>query len=251
MVAHLRRKSEGVTPATNAPLRVAVVVVSVAVLAAVVLGSVAISLALFTAQHDTGATFGTKAVFPGERVTPAFQVTDVSSGGGVDRSSPFAFSGDGLTTVTSAWSTAFNAGRYLEFDLNDSLASAVATSTATFDFRFASNGSGQACFYFEVRSISTSSVLATHGSSGSPIGCVTGTTASTFSTAVPSVGSTDIANDLRIRVFGSESGNDSMVVDQATVSGSTAYQNFTLYPVTYRDAADGTPEITPWGLDIP
>jgi hypothetical protein len=197
------------------------------------------------------AVLGTKAIFPGERVTPAFRVTDGSSGAAVDRSSPFGFSGDGLTTTTSAWSSAFAGGRYLEFDLNDSLASGVAVPAATFDFRVASNGVGQACFYFDVRRISTGAVLATHGSAGSPLGCVTGTTPTSFSTPIPVVASTDLANDLRIRVFGSESASDSMVVDLATVTGSTPYQTFTLYPILFRDAADGTPEIIPWGLDVP
>jgi hypothetical protein len=238
-------------PRPRARARVLMVVLSIGLLFAIFVTSVGVSLAIFTAQHDGTAVFGAKALFPGERVTPAFQVIDGSSGSAVDRSSPFAFSGDGLTTTTSAWSTSFAAGRYLEFDLNAPLAAGVTLSSANFDFRVASTGAGQACFYFEVRRISTGAVVATHGSSGSPVGCVTGTTLTSFSTAIPSVGSTDLADDLRIRVFGSESAGSSMVVDVATVSGSTAYQTFTLYPVMYRDAADGTPEIVPWGLDIP
>jgi hypothetical protein len=213
--------------------------------------SVGVSLALFTAQHEGQAVFGTKALFPGERVTPAFQVGDSSSGTAVDRSSPFAFSADSLTTTTSAWSTAFDAGRYVEFDLNAPLASGVAVSAANFDFAYASSGAGQACYYFEVRRISTGAVLGTYGSSGSPIGCVTGTTLTSFSTAIASVATTSIANDLRVRVFGRDAGSASMVIDRATVAGSTAYQSFTLYPVMVRDAADTTPELIPWGLGLP
>lgn len=246
-----RRARTGSTPGPSARTRFWIVVLAIGLLGALFLASVGVSLAIFAAQHDGTAVFGTKALFPGERVTPAFHVIDGSSGSAVDRSSPYAFSGDGLTTTTSGWSSAFAAGRYLEFDLNAPLASGVALATASFDFRVASSGAGQACFYFEVRRISNGAVLATHGSSGSPIGCVTGTTLTTFSTPIPAVGSTDLANDLRIRVFGSESASGSMVVDQATVSGSTAYQTFTLYPIMYRDAADSTPDIVPWGLDIP
>jgi hypothetical protein len=246
-----RRARTGSTRGPTAHARMLTVVLSIGLLIALVATSVGISLAIFTAQHDGTAVFGAKALFPGERVTPAFQVIDGSSGSEVDRSSSFAFAGDGLTTTTSAWSSSFAASRYLEFDLNASLAAGVALSSASFDFRVASGGAGQACFYFEVRRISTGAVVATQGSSGSPVGCVTGTTLSSFSTPIPSVGSTDLANDLRIRVFGSESAGGSMVVDLATVSGSTAYQTFTLYPVMYRDAADGTPQIVPWGLDIP
>ena len=62
---------------------------------------------------------------------------------------------------------------------------------------------------------------------------------------------TSIANDLRIRLFGKESGNAATVIDLATVGGATAHQTFTLYPVMFRDAADTTVDVTPWGLDVP
>ena len=231
--------------------RTILIVATIAAIATGTLATIALSLAVFTAPSQAQAVFGTKALFPGERVTPAFQVGDSSSGTEIDRSSPFAFSADSRTTTTAAWSTAFAADRYLEFDLNDSLASGVAVSAATFDFRFASSGAGQACYYFEVRRISTAAVLGTYGSSGSPVGCVTGTTLTSFSTSIPALATTSIANDLRVRLFGRESANGAMVVDLATVSGSTAYQAFTLYPVMFRDAADTTPEIIPWGLAVP
>jgi hypothetical protein len=238
-------------PVPKSPVRAVGVVAAIAILLVVAVAGIGLSLAVFTAQTDQVALFGSKAVFLGERVTPAFQVGDASSGIEVDRSSPFAFPADGLTTTTSAWSTAFAADRYLEFELNDSLASDVAVSTASFAFRFASSGAGQACFYFEVRRISTGAVLATHGSSGSPVGCVTGTTPATFSTSIPSVTTTSIANDLRIRVFGRESGGAASVIDLAAVAGSTVHQSFTLYPVLFRDAADTTADVIPWGLDVP
>jgi hypothetical protein len=231
--------------------RALMVIAVITGLASVAVATIGLSFALFTAQSEPQGVFGTKALFPGERVTPAFQIGDSSSGVEIDRSSSFAFAADSLTTTTSAWSTAFAAGRYLEFDLNDSLASGVAVSAATFEFTFASSGAGQACYYFEVRRISTGAVLGTSGSSGSPVGCVTGTTLTSFSTSISAVASTSIANDLRLRVFGKESASAAMVIDLATVAGSTAYQAFTLYPVMFRDAADTTPELIPWGLDLP
>ena len=223
----------------------------IAILVSLAAASVGLSLAIFTAQQDGESVIGTKALFPGERVTPAFQVGDGSSGTEVDRSSSFAFSGDSLSATTSAWSTAFASDRYLEFDLNDSLASGVAVSTATFDLRLGSSGAGEACYYFEVRRISTGAVIGTHGGPGSPVGCVTGTTLGSFSTAIPSLATTSIANDLRIRLFGRESGSAPMVIDLATVGGTTPHQTFTLYPVMFRDAADTTIESIPWGLDLP
>ncbi len=231
--------------------RTILIVATIAAIATGTLATIGLSLALFTARPDAQAVFGSKALFPGERVTPAFQVGDSSSGTEIDRSSPFAFSADSRTTTTAAWSTAFAADRYLEFDLNNSLASGVAVSAATFDFRFASSGAGQACYYFEVRRISTSAGLGTYGSSGSPVACVTGTTLTSFSMSIPALATTSMANDVRVRVFARESANGTMVVDLATVGGSTAYQAFTLYPVMFRDAADTTPEIIPWGLAVP
>lgn len=226
-------------------------VAGIAVLVSIAAATVGLSLAIFTAQQDGESVIGTKALFPGERVTPAFQVGDASSGTEVDRSSSFAFSGDSLTATTSAWSSAFASDRYLEFDFNDSLASGVAVSSSTFDLSLASSGAGEACYYFEVRRISTGAVLGTHGSSGSPVGCVTGTTPGSFSTAMPSLATTSIANDLRIRVFGRESGSSPMVIDLANVAGTTLHQAFTLYPVMFRDAADTSVESIPWGLDLP
>jgi hypothetical protein len=230
---------------------VVTIIATIVALISIAVGSTALSLAVFTAQPEEQAIFGSKALFPGERDTPAFHVGDSSSGTVVDRSSSFAFAADSLTTTTSAWSNAFAANRYLEFDLNDSLAPGVAVTSATFNFRFASSGAGQACYYFEVRRISTGAVLATHGSSGSPVGCVTGTTQAAFSTSIPSHATTSIANDLRVRVFGRESGSGSMVIDVSTVGGTTAHQAFTLYPVMFRDVADTTPELIPWGLAVP
>jgi hypothetical protein len=232
-------------------LRVIGIVAVLAALAVLAVTTIGISLALFTAQSDGAAQFGTKAVFPGERVTPAFQVGDSSSGAEIDASNPLAFSSDGLTTTTSAWSTAFAADRYLEFDLNASLASGLAVSGGTFDLTFAGLGAGQACYYFEVRRISTGVVLGTYGSAGSPVGCVTGTTPTAFSTSIAAVTTTSVANDLRVRLYGKASDSGPTMIDLATVGGSTAYQAFILYPVVFRDAADVTPEIIPWGLIAP
>jgi hypothetical protein len=250
MTAEPRTRARTMT-GLKLPRRLLLVVTGIAALASVAVATVTFSLAVFAAQPEEQAIFGSMALFPGERVTPAFNVGDSSSGSETDRSSSFAFSADSLTTTTSPWSSAFEADRYLEFDVNDSLASGVVISAATFDLRFASAGAGTACYYFEVRRISTGAVLGTHGSSGSPVGCVTGTTPSSFSTALPAVATTTIANDLRLRIFAAESGSAAMVVDLATVVGSTAHQAFTLYPVTFRDAADTTPDVVPWGLDLP
>ena len=247
----IRRRPVARGSAAARPGRALTLLVALTVVASIGLGAVGLSLAVFSAQVEGEAVFGAKALFPGERVTPAFVIGDASSGSVVDRTSPYALAADGLTTTTSAWSSAFAADRYVEFDLNAPLASGVTVTAATFELALASSGAGQACVYLEVRRISSGALQATHGSPGSPLGCVTGTTPATISTALGSVTTTTLADDLRIRVFGAESASSAMVIDLATVSVATAYQAVTLYPVMFRDAADTTVELMPWGLGLP
>jgi hypothetical protein len=214
-------------------------------------GAVGVSLAFFSARSDGVGAFGTKAIFPAERLAPVFVITDSSSGSEIDRSNPLLRAGDGRITTTDAWSAAFASGHYVDLDFNASLASGVAVSGATLHVRYASTGIGTACYYLEVRRISTGAVLGTAGSSSSPLSCVTGTGLISVSTSLTWIASTADANDLQVRLFGRESGNASFVLDLATVDGSTPYQAFTLAPVMVHDAADGTPRLVPWGLALP
>ena len=62
------------------------------------------------------------------------------------------------------------------------------------------------------------------------------------------VTSTDLLNDLRIAGIGTQTGSSGMVIDRATVSGSTSFATYTLYPVRYTDAADATADSFAWGL---
>lgn len=223
-----------------------------AVVASASVGRPTDSLALLADAADSEAELTSGAIFTGERVTTAFDVRDSSAGTEVDASSPFAFAADGRTTATTAWATTFASNRYLEFDLNAPLPPGLAVSSASFTLRFSSTGAvGVACHYFEVRRISTGAVVATHGSALAPLACATGTTFASSTTPIPTVGSTDVANDLRIRVFGNDLGGNGMSVDRATVAGDTAYAAFELYPVTFRDAADSTPAELPWELAGP
>lgn len=224
----------------------------VAIVASTNVARPADSLALLTDAEDVDADLSSGAIFPGERVTTAFDLRDRSSGSEVDASSPLAVAADGRTTATSAWATTFASDRYLEFDLNAPLPAGLALSSASFTFRFASTGAaGTACYYIEVRRLSTGAVLATHGSALVPLACVTGTTFSSTTTPLPAVDSTDVGNDLRIRVFGRDSGGNGMSIDRSTVVGDTAYAAFELYPVMFRDGADSTPAELPWELAGP
>jgi hypothetical protein len=222
-----------------------------ALLVLAALGAVGVSLAAFSSTTtNPGSSFTAKRIFPGVRSVASNDIRDASAGGAeVNSSDPFTNAADGRTTTTSNWSNAFAANRWIEYDLNSPLPSGLAVSSPQFEFRFAATGAARTtCFYFEVYRRSTLTLIGTHGSSGSPVGCVTGTTQTTFPTALAEVTSTTIANDLRIRVYGRDTASRGMVIDLATVTGSTPYSSFTLNETTYRDQADTTIATTIWSI---
>jgi hypothetical protein len=222
------------------------VLTAAALLAAIV--GVPGTAALFTSSYPVTAAVAVEHVFPGERDTAPFAVVDDSSGSAIDVSNPYAFAGDSLTIATSAWLATFAADRYVEFKLNAPLPTGVGMASATFAFRFASATPGStACFYFEIRRESTGDLLETHGTAGSPVGCVTGTALATTTTSLAALADTTTADDLRVRVYANDSANGAITIDAATVSGDYGLATFTLYPVEVRDLADTTPGITRWG----
>src|SRR5262249_31268624 len=205
-----------------------------------------------------------KKIFPGVRSTSAWNLKDASAGAGeVDASDLFLASGDSRILTTGNWSSAFSATgnwpwsssrpRYVEFDFNSSRPGGVPVSTATFNFSLADNVAGNtACIYVEVYRASTSTLLGSYGSSGSPLVCSSSNT--TFTNVNQSIAAqvtnTDVLNDLRIRVYGRESGNRAMKIDLATVSGATSYANYTMYEQISRDRSTGTATTTNWSLAL-
>ena len=156
---------------------------------------------------------------------------------------------DGRTVDTSTPPTSFNTSRYLEIDANGPLPANVSPISATFNMRFAAGAaSSTACFYFDLRRASTNAVLATHGSAANPLGCVTGTAQTSFSTALPAVSSTAIANDLRVRVYIRRSGSGTPVVDQAAASVLTSQGAFALYDEAFTDRLSGGATTRTWPL---
>ncbi len=160
---------------------------------------------------------------------------------------------DGSFYTTKNWSSSWSTSRYIEFALNGPLPAGLTTSSVTFDFTFADNDNAAGntvCFYFEVRRTSTGAVVSTHGSSGSPVACEAVASLKTVSTSLSAVTSSDVVNDLTIRVYAQHSGGArAMRVDRATVSGTT-WAGFTLYPLLYTDAADTVAATTRWGVAV-
>jgi hypothetical protein len=199
-------------------------------------------------QGDTASAPVTVAV-PTTISTSTWDVRDASSGSETNQSEPHGFANDGRTATSGALLGVFNASRYLQFDLNSPLQAGRSVSGASFNFNFAAAGAGQTtCFYFEVRRASTGTVIGTHGSPASPVACQTGTALNPTTTSVPEVTSTDIADDLRIRVFVDNSLLGGITRDLATVSGTAAGTGFNLYETSITDATGLTPSTTPWGL---
>ncbi len=199
-------------------------------------------------QGDTAGAPLTVAV-PTTISTSAWDVRDASSGAESNQSEPHAFATDNRTATSGGLLSVFNTSRYLQFDLDSPLQGGLGVSGASFNFNFAAAGAGQTtCFYFEVRRASTGTVIGTHGSTGSPVACQTGTALNATTTPLPEVASSDIADDLRVRVFVDNSLLGGITRDLATVSGTAAGTGFTLYETSITDATGLTPTTTPWGL---
>jgi hypothetical protein len=180
--------------------------------------------------------------------TGAWKVSDASDGSAADLSAEVAFA-DSVLLGTGRWTNAFSTTRYFEVDTAGPLPAGQAVTGANFSFRFAAESAGQtACFYFEARRASTGAVLATHGSTASPVGCVTGTTQQTFNTGLAEITTSDLANDARMRVYVRQSGSRSIDIDLATVTGTAGLAPFTLHARSWSDAADGSPATTIWPL---
>lgn len=225
----------------------------IALLALVVAGLVgggtgAVHAAFFSTTSNPTSSFTAKRIFPGDRTTSAWSMQDAADASSADVSDPLAFA-DAVAKTTKTWATTFSATRYLEFDMVASRAAGLAVTSPTFDFRYRpTTSTDNVCFYIEVRSVASGSLIATYGSSGSPLQCVTGTSYTTVSTPIPAISTTDLMNDLRVRVYvRNVTGARSIQVDAATVGGS-AYDTFTLYPNLHVDRADGTVQTNLWSL---
>jgi hypothetical protein len=221
--------------------------------AVLVIALVAVGLrwtsALFTTTQPAIEVLGAADIFRDERDTVAFQVNDVSSGSGVDTSYSLAFSGDSRYFTTWVWPSAFDTSRYIELDLNSPLPAGLSVSSMSLAVRAsASAGGATTCYYVEVRRISTGALVSTHGSSGSPLDCITGTTFQATSTSLSAVTTTDLANDLRVRIYARDSAVGAARLDRVVVTGSTPYSSWTLYPILTRDRHDGQSDVIRWGL---
>lgn len=239
----MRPRGRHLSPELRRPLRWGAVLGSALAAFAVVSGSIAGLSSLTTGGPQTIVT---KRIFSGPRSVAAADVRDASSGAETNKSDALSFA-DAVVTATST-AIASGTNRYVDFAFNSGRPGGVSVTSPQFNLRLASAGgaqSGNACFWFEVRSGGT--VIGTHGSYAAAAGCSTGATQTTISTAIAEVTNTDQVNGLVVRVYPWETGTKTKVVnvDLATVTGST-YSAFTAYETSFVDNTSGTPATTPW-----
>jgi hypothetical protein len=183
--------------------------------------------------------------------TSAWDLRDASAGAAeANQSDASAFAGDARSASSGNFSTVFSTTRYVQYAYNNALAPGISTSSVAFNLNYAGTSAGDTtCFYFDVRRISTGAVIGTHGSSAAPVSCATGTTFKATTTPLAEVTTSDVANDLQVRIYVSSSGNRPLNVDLATLSGTASAQAFTLYESSFVNSASGTPgTAVPWSL---
>lgn len=198
---------------------------------------------------SVGNAFNTLRIYSGVRSTAPFDLREATGTGETNLSMPLAFT-DPLRVSTGVWISSFSPARYFEFDFSSPLPGGLPISDARFNFTFASAGgpgSGTACVKFDVLRVSDGAVLGTHGSDASPSGCTT-TLFLALSILIPEINNSTLFNDLKIRVYGRESGNKAFSIDMATTTG-TALHAYTVYPDSWTDLSNGsTPITTRWSL---
>ncbi|OLB73367.1 MAG: hypothetical protein AUI14_26340 [Actinobacteria bacterium 13_2_20CM_2_71_6] len=169
------------------------------------------------------------------------------------------YAGDGHTAGTNqVLNTSFNASYYEQIDYAGiDLPVNVVTSGVTYNITYASQSAGQTtCFYVESRRTTDNTVWGTHGSSGSPSGCVTGTTLTTFNVALTEITNTDTLKDsFAIRMYVYNSGGGKMTLDGNSVTGNLRYNNGTQTYSTFTELEYQRPFNEPagggtasWGL---
>lgn len=213
----------------------------------------ATAYAAFGSTTTTGSNIVTaKRIFPGARSETAYVVSDQATGGAVNKNDPQGTAADGVTSTTGIWATTFAATRFLETTYSAPLPSGISISGLSYDLTWAgTNAADTVCFYFEVRRTSNAAVLATHGSTGTPVACMTGTTLTTTSTPLPEITTSADANDLTVRLFMKVTTARAVTVDRATVSGTggNGFGAFTLQQTKYLDrAAAGANAALPYNL---
>jgi hypothetical protein len=207
------------------------------------------ALAGFSSLASSSGNLSTQRIFADVRSAWPSDVRDASGGGAETNSSDTLSYADGVTVTTKSWTSAFAAARFDDLDFAGGRPAGVPVTSATFNFTFApSRSNDDACVYVEVRRASTNALLGTHGSAGSPSACSTGSTVAATVSISAEVTSTDIADDLRLRVYANNSTNRPIKIDLASVTVTTPWFTTTLLEERWDDEANAASTATLWPL---
>lgn len=208
----------------------------------------AIQAAFSNTTANGPSSFNSQRIFARPTTVSAWDVRDASGGAGETNSSDTVSYVDGRLFVGGTFGTTANTSKYFEFNFNSPLPPGSGVSSSSFTFAFASNkAAGNPCYYVEARRSSDNSLLATYGSSGSPVACASGTTITTTTTSLPILTTTTDANDLRIRAIVWDASSKSVDVDAgyASVTSSLGVV-YPLYETSFADASTGVAATTTW-----
>ncbi len=130
-----------------------------------------------------------------------------------------AIAGDNFNyQSTGNWATTFSTTRYVKTTFDPGVPTGSVITSASFDFYYRSNTAGNTvCWYMETYNGAT--LLAAHGSPGTPISCNTGnTTYSSDNVLLPELTNVADANNLTIKTYMKESGSAKTQLDLARLN---------------------------------
>ena len=117
---------------------------------------------------------------------------------------------------SSGWSTTFDSSRYLKLTFPAYVPAGSVVTSATFRHEYRSETAGDTtCYYFEVYDGAT--LLATHGSAGSPISCNATTSYASDAFVLPEVNTAAKADNVSIKLYVRNSGGRSSQHKTATL----------------------------------
>jgi hypothetical protein len=191
---------------------------------------------------NPSSTITAKRIYPAERSTSAWKIDDASAGGApTDGSGDVAFA-DAKIFTTGNWSTSYSTSRYVDFDYNAPLAAGLPVTGAEVQLPRARQRGRRDRLLLprgpealderrpgDLRIQRVARRL--RDGNGVRGRC---RRRSRF------LANTDLGNDLRIRVYATNSASHPAKVDMATVTGAIYGVPFTLYRASITDASTGT-----------
>jgi hypothetical protein len=160
-----------------------------------------------------------------------------------------AVSGDGANYQSFGnWSSSFSSSRYIEFTFPGYVPPGATVTSASIDHSYRpSDSSETACWYAAVYSGTT--LIGTHGSSGSPISCNSSSSYVSNNVSIPEVDTPGESNSLTLRIYGrvsnsQRSRHDLVRFNVSYSLGATGCDGSSTQTV-YADADSWTDQISP------